>query len=190
MLVYSIITKFEILTLSIVRKFFTFGHNIDISDSTEISDKCVEDSESLVKPTFNANYSNINTEWVLLAHKLYKVVHSINLVDVQVPDLQLSQARKNSLILHLHLVDNYRKFVALVLFLDLKKKFNLETFNTNSIGEIEKSYYIQANTPFFYKNTTILVNPEFFNNLNFFHKKTLTNILEQNLNLNKQNKWL
>ena len=28
-----------------------FGHNIDISDSTEISDKCVEDSESLVKPT-------------------------------------------------------------------------------------------------------------------------------------------
>lgn len=190
MLVYSIITKFEILTLSIIRKFFSFGHNLDMSDNTEISEKCVESSESSLKPTFNAGYNNINTEWVLLAHRLYKVVHSINLIGVQVPDLQLSQARKNSLVWHLHLVDNYRKFVAIVLFLDLKKRFNLETFNTNSIGEIEKLYYIQANTSFFYKNTTILVNPEFFNNLNFLHKKTLMSILEQNLNLNKQNKWL
>jgi hypothetical protein len=149
MLVYSIIAKFEILTLSVIRKFFSFGHNMEASDSIEISDEGVGNNESFIKPTLNPKSSNINTEWLLLAHRLYKVVQSINLVDLQVPDLQLNQARKNSLVLHLHLIDNYREFVAVVLFLDLKKKFNLEVFNTNSLDEIEKSYYIQANTPFF-----------------------------------------
>lgn len=92
------------------------------------------------------------------------------------------------MVLHLHLLNDYRKFVALILYLDLKKGFNLQTLETEFIHQGEFNYYLQINTPSMYKASNILVNPDFFNSANFFNKKILLGVLTQNLNLNKQNR--
>jgi hypothetical protein len=125
---------------------------------------------------------------LLLAHRLYKVTNSLNLVELQEPNLQLNKARNSSLALHLHLLTNYRKLVAVILFLDVKNKFNLQSVCTESLSLDESNYYLQVKNNKLYTPSTFLINPNFFNNMSFFNKKTLIGLLEQNVNLNKQNR--
>lgn len=96
--------------------------------------------------------------------------------------------RNNSLVFYLHLLSSYNKFIALILFLDLKRKFNPEDGHTELVSHGEAAYYLKTNASKIYTPSTFLIHPSFFSNLNFFHKKILSSILEQNLSLNKQNR--
>jgi GH35 family endo-1,4-beta-xylanase len=99
---------------------------------------------------------------LLVAHRLYKVVNCIKLVESQAPDLYLNHARKNNLVLHLHLLNSYKKLVAIILYLDLKKKFNLRSLEADFISDSEVSHYLQINAQDLHKNLNVSVNPAFF----------------------------
>jgi hypothetical protein len=188
MVIYAILAKFELLTFTIFRRFFNFG-----SVKTDYDyDYCLDTSNKELKlndytiPNIKSNINNL--DWLLLAHRLYKVTNSLNLVELQEPNLQLNKARGNNLALHIHLLTNYRKLLAVILFIDVKNKFNLQRVCTESFSLNESKYYLQAKNTNLYTPSTFLINPNFFNNMSFFNKKTLVNLLEQNVNLNKQNK--
>jgi hypothetical protein len=77
---------------------------------------------------------------------MYKTVHSLKLLELGVPDLELNKLRNNSMILHLHLLPNYKSFVAIILFVDLKKQFNLESPENNYLTTHESPYYLSHYT--------------------------------------------
>jgi hypothetical protein len=107
---------------------------------------------------------------------------------MQIPNLQLNNSYNKSIALNLHLINNYQRLVAIILFLDSKYNFNLRAMKKEYLVNDESSYYLSSNNTSFFNKSYALVNPEFFNNLNFFNKKSLITILDQNLNLSKQNR--
>jgi len=191
MLLYSLIIKFELVTASIFRKFFNFSFLKQQPELHTPNAQLLKNAQN--EKRINYNFStesslNFNTEWLLLAHKLYKVTDSILLTSLNAPNLHLNSVRNHSLIFYLHLLSSYNKFIAVILFLDLKKKFNLEEENTELLRDTESFYFLKTNTPKLYMPLTSLIYPNSLSNLNFVNKKTLSSILEQNLSLNKQNR--
>jgi hypothetical protein len=119
---------------------------------------------------------------------MYKATNSIKLLELNVPHLGLNQLRNNSIILHLHLLPNYKSFTAIILFVDLKKQFNLEIFKGDYLTTHESAYSLRQETS---KYNVILDGQRtvnFFNSFDFSSQKVWINILEQNLNLSKQNR--
>jgi hypothetical protein len=119
---------------------------------------------------------------------MYKTVNSIKLLELSIPNVELNKLRNNSIVLHLHTLPNYKSCIAIILYIDLKKQFNLETFKIDSLTRGELPYYLKHQTP---KYNSILDNQTtiaLFNTTDFYSQKTLAGILEQNLNLSKQNR--
>jgi hypothetical protein len=119
---------------------------------------------------------------------MYKTVHSLKLLELGVPDLELNKLRNNSMILHLHLLPNYKSFVAIILFVDLKKQFNLESYKSNHLTTHESSYYLSHYTTKYNQILDGQTTVSFFNLIDFSSQKAWVNILNQNLNLSKQNR--
>jgi hypothetical protein len=107
---------------------------------------------------------------------------------MQIPNLQLNNSYNKSIALNIHLINNYQRLVAIILFLDSKYNFNLRSMKKEYLVNNESTYYLNSSNASFFNKSYTLVNPEFFNNLNFFNKKALITILDQNLNLSKQNR--
>jgi hypothetical protein len=84
---------------------------------------------------------------------MYKAINSIKLLELNAPQLGLNQLRNNNIILQLHLLPNYKSFTAIILFVDLKKQFNLETFKGDYLTTYESTYSLRHHTP---KYNTIL----------------------------------
>jgi hypothetical protein len=78
--------------------------------------------------------------------------------------------------------------MSIILFVDLKKQFNLEIFKRDSLIVDESGYYLHhANSEYnniLYGQATV----SFFNLIDFSSQKAWVNILDQNLNLGKQNR--
>jgi hypothetical protein len=122
----------------------------------------------------NLNLGEVNTinhDWLLLAHKMYKIVNSIKLLELNIPNIELNKLRNNSIILHLHLLQNYRSFVAIILFIDLKKQFNFENFKNNSIILGESEYYLRHSTSKYNDVLYGQVEVSFFNLMDFSSQK-------------------
>jgi hypothetical protein len=102
---------------------------------------------------------------------MYKAVNSIKLLELSIPNLNLNQLRNNSMILHLHLLQNYRSFIAIILFVDLKKQFNLEVFKKDSLIENESAYHLHyynsTYNSILYGQSTV----SFFNLMDFSSQK-------------------
>jgi hypothetical protein len=130
----------------------------------------------------------INQDWLLLAHKMYKTVNSIKLLELHVPNLELNKLKNNSMLLHLHLLPNYKSFTAIILFVDLKKQFNLEVFGNDYLTNIDSTYYLRQHTPNYNSILDGQTTVSFFNMTDFSSQKVWVNILDQNLNLSKQNR--
>ena len=122
MLTYSFVSKLELLASSILQSFFSFGNDVEEEDSLDY----IQDNINTKNWTFKVNDKTINTEWLIVAHRLYRVVHSLKLSELQVPNLYLSQSRKENISMRLHLLNSHQKFVAIALFLDSQKSFNLQ----------------------------------------------------------------
>jgi hypothetical protein len=119
---------------------------------------------------------------------MYKTVHSLKLLELGVPNLELNRLRNNSMILHLHLLPNYKSFIAIILFVDLKKQFNLETSKNDYLTTCELPYYLSHRTSKYNYILDGQTTVSFFNVMDFSSQKAWVNILNQNLNLSKQNR--
>lgn len=187
MFVYSLISKVELFLASLVSNIFKFGTQDHIHSNLK-SEHQNHLNQKTPSAALFTNEASINRDWLILAHKLYKTVNAIKLVELQVPNLQLTPFKNRSMISQLHLIPHYKPLLTHILSLELKSKFNIDKVQSDSLSKREATYALRGfllpynilqDLP-----TTVL----YFNTLNFINQKNFILILEQNLGSSKQNK--
>jgi AAA15 family ATPase/GTPase len=103
---------------------------------------------------------------------MYKAVNSIKLLELHLPNLELSRLKNNSMVLNLHLLSNYRSFIPVILFLDVKKQFNLEIFKNDYLTTTESTYYLAQHTSRYNAILDGQVTVSFLNMVDFSNQKT------------------
>jgi hypothetical protein len=133
--------------------------------------------------------TKISKDWLLVAFHLYRTTHSLSLIQLSYPNLNLSRKQNTSIILNLQTLGSYKQVLPQAIFLELKNQFNLQAGSQQkSFSNLNSKYTLVTSDAVLSRTYT---QPTYVNSLipfGFNTRLISSSILEGNLKLAKQSR--